>query len=344
MIASISSKPNFVIILADDCSWYDLGCYGATNNKTPNIDKLASDGLLFSQAFNSATMCSPTRHSLYTGMYPIKNGGYANHSRVRDEVQSMPYYLGQLGYRVGIAGKLHIKPWENFPFEIITGFPANQGEIRKIDPKKKYDGIAEFIGRNSQQPFCMVVASVNPHVPWDTGDPSVYDPEILILPPHIIDTRETRESYSRYLAEVTLLDEETGKVMDILKEQGVYDNSLIFFLSEQGSQFVGNKWNVWNPGVHAGMIAVWNNIIKPGTSTNALVQYEDILPTFIDLAGGKIPDSLDGFSMLGLLKGEKNVHRKYAFSLHHNIPEGSAYPIRSVTDGKYKLIWNLMSD
>jgi arylsulfatase A-like enzyme len=190
----------------------------------------------------------------------------------------------------------------------------------------------------------MVVASVNPHAPWNTGDPSVYDPENLKLPPHFIDTRETRESYSRYLAEVTLLDEETGKVMDKLKEQGVYDNSLIFFLSEQGSQFVGNKWNVWNPGVHAGMIAVWNNIIKPGTSTNALVQYEDILPTFIDLAGGKIPDSLDGFSMLGLLKGEKNVHRKYAFSLHHNIPEGSAYPIRSVTDGKYKLIWNLMSD
>ncbi len=335
-------RPNVVIILADDLSYFDIGCYGAVNNLTPNIDQLASEGVRFTRAFNSATMCTPTRHSLYTGMYPIKNGGYANHSSIKENVRSMPQFLNELGYRVGLTGKWHIKPLESFPFEKISGFPANQGEhIRGIEHEKKYEGINEFLTSSGGGPFCLVVSSVNPHVPWNTGDPSIYHPEKLNLPPHWIDTQETRREYANYLAEVTLLDEEVGNIIDLLKAHQVYENTLIFFLSEQGSGFAGDKWNVWNPGVHAGMIAVWMSRINPGAVTDALVQYEDIVPTLIDLAGGKIPTDLDGISMKDLLNGKKNRHRDYAFSLHHNIPEGTAYPIRTVTDGKYKLIWNL---
>ncbi len=337
--------PNIVIILADDLSWFDIGCYGAVNNRTPNIDQLASEGLRFTRAFSSATMCAPTRQALYTGMYPIKNGGYANHSHVRDDIRSLPHYLVELGYRVGLTGKGHVRPPERFPFEKIPGFPANQGEQRRgIDPEKKYESVNEFIARSGDEAFCLVVASTNPHSPWDNGDPSLYQPETLSLPPHWIDTPMFREAYADYLAEVTLLDEEVGNIMELLKENQVYDNTLILFLSEQGSGFPGDKWTVWNPGIHVGMIAVWAGRIVAGSITDALVQYEDILPTMIDLAGGQIPADLDGMSMKELLTGKLNEHRQYAFSLHHNIPEGPAYPIRMVTDGKYKLIWNILYD
>lgn len=332
-------QPNMVIILADDLSYYDIGAYGAKNIETPNIDKLAEEGVKFNNAFNSATMCTPSRHSLLTGLYPIKHGGYANHSQVKEGVKSMPHYLKSLGYRVGLTGKWHIAPNESFPFERIPGF---QSKSIATDVTYSLKGVEEFI--NKEEPFCMVVASVNPHGPWTAGNPDEFDPDQLELPPHLIDTETIRSSYVNYLAEVKLLDEEVGDIISLLKKNGLYDNTVILFLSEQGSQFAGNKWTVWNPGVKAGVIAVWQNHIKAGTESDAIIQYEDVLPTFIDLAGGGEVKGLDGISFTDVLLEEKETHRKFAYGVHNNIPEGPAYPIRSITDGNYKLIHNLTPD
>lgn len=340
--AANKAKPaNVLLIVADDCSYFDIGCFGSKNTKTPNIDKIAENGIKFNRAYNSASMSTPTRHSLYTGIYPMKHGGYANHSEVNSDVKSMPHYLGKLGYRVGIAGKLHIRPAANFPFEYVPGFVE---DCVNLDPSYTTDGITEFMNRKNDQPFCLVLASINPHMPSTGGDPSVFDRKKLVLPPYFIDTEETRESYARYLAEVHLLDQEVGDAIAILKEKGLYDNTLVIFISEQGSQFAGAKWTNWSSGVKSAMVAQWPGKIKPGTETNAIVQYEDILPTIIDIAGGKKEKSIDGISILKVLTGKSDKHRKYAFHVHNNIPEGPAYPIRSVSDGKYRLIWNLIPE
>lgn len=335
----VKEKPNLVIILADDLSYYDISAYGSKNIETPNIDNLAKEGIKFNNAYNSATMCTPTRHSLFTGQFPVKHGGYANHSLVKKGVKSMPHYLKSLGYRVGLTGKWHIGPNESFPFEIIPGF-----ETRSISREVSYnlEGVKRFIKK--EEPFCMVVASVNPHGPWTAGDPSQFIPDDLELPPHFIDTEATRKAYSRYLAEVRLLDNEVGDIVSLLKKYKKYDNTLVLFLSEQGSQFSGNKWTVWNTGVKAGMMAVWKNQIAAGTESEAVVQYEDILPTFIELAGGEELTNLDGKSFAEVILEEKSTHRNYAYGIHNNIPEGPAYPIRSITDGQYKLIHNLTPD
>lgn len=338
---SNSSHPNILLIIADDCSYYDIGCFGAVNNKTPNIDALAKQGVKFNNAYNSVSMSTPTRHCLYTGMYPIRHGGYANHSHVNADVKSMPHYLGQLGYRVGLAGKWHINPVENFPFEDVPGF---QKSCTSSDPSHTIDGIKEFMNRKSSEPFCLVLASINPHAPWTGGDSSVYDPRKLVLPPQFVDTEETRKGYAKYLAEISLLDQEVGEAMQILKEGDLLKNTLVVFVSEQGTQFAGAKWTNWSAGVKSAMIASWPGNIKPGTETAAIVQYEDILPTFIDVAGGKRAEVMDGKSMLNVLAGRKKEHREYAFHVHHNIPEGPAYPIRSISDSKYRLIWNLTPD
>ena len=113
--AQTPSKPNILLIIADDCSYYDIGCFGAVYNKTPHIVAFARQGIKFNSAYNSVSMSTPTRHCVYTGMYPMHHGGYANHSSVNADVKSLPTYLGNLGYRVGLDGKWHIKPLANKP-------------------------------------------------------------------------------------------------------------------------------------------------------------------------------------------------------------------------------------
>lgn len=337
-VPSISQhRPNMVLIVADDCSYYDISCFGSKNHKTENIDALARNGIKFNRAYNSSSMSTPTRHSLYTGMFPIHNGGYANHSKVKDDVNSMPYYLRKLGYRVGLSGKWDVRPKKNFPFEDVKGFPENCVGNSGYTT----DGIKGFIKRNNNQPFCLVVASTNSHFPWTSGDNSVYDREKLVLPPYFIDTPSTRENYAKYLAEVKELDRQVGDVVSVLESENKINNTLIIFVSEQGSKFAGAKWTNWSAGVKSAMIASWKGTIEPGRETDAIVQYEDILPTFIDMAGGKISDCIDGKSFLDLLKNKTDKHHKYAFHVHNNVPEGPSYPIRSISDGHYRLIWNI---
>ncbi|MEX1049895.1 MAG: sulfatase-like hydrolase/transferase [Akkermansiaceae bacterium] len=110
------SKPNLALIMADDCTFLDIGCYGG-QAYTPNIDKLAGQGIRMTRCFQAAPMCSPTRHNIYTGLYPVKSGAYPNHTFVKDGVKSVVHYLEPLGYRVALSGKAHVGPKKAFPFE-----------------------------------------------------------------------------------------------------------------------------------------------------------------------------------------------------------------------------------
>ena len=336
-----SGLPNVLIVMADDCTAADLPAYGGRNAVTPNIDRLAAEGLLFERAAVSSAMCQPCRASLYTGLYPARNGCAWNHSRSRPSVRSLPHRLGELGYRVGIAGKVHVKPAAAFPFEPVDGFDGNcvRGRTRPCD----HGGIHDFISRDGA-PFCLVIALVEPHVPWTMGDPSAYPPAAIELPPNLADTPQTRESFARYLAEITYMDGQVGDVLDTLEKAGRASDTLVLFTSEQGSQFPGNKWTNWDTGLHTALIARWPGVTAAGTRTNALVQYVDVMPTLIEVAGGKFPRDLDGVSFAGVLRGESGGSRRYQYACHNNVPEGPPYPIRSVSDGQYRLVRNLLPD
>ncbi|HEY0771369.1 MAG TPA: sulfatase/phosphatase domain-containing protein, partial [Sphingobacteriaceae bacterium] len=186
--------------------------------------------------------------------------------------------------------------------------------------------------------------SNNPHAPWTVGDPSEFNPDKLTLPAHWVDTKLTRTEFCKYLAEVRQLDDQVGKIMNLLKETGQDKNTIVIFLGEQGPQFMGGKWTVWDNGAKSSMIVRWPGNVKPKTETSAIVQYEDITPTLIDIVGGKSIPGLDGRSFAGVLEGKSTSHRDYAYIIHNNIPEGPAYPSRAIRDGRYKLINNLMPD
>lgn len=336
-----AAKPNVLIIMADDCTFNDLPNYGGQNARTPNLDRLAREGVTFNRAFLAEAMCQPCRAELYSGLYPMRNGCAWNHSSSHRDIKSMPQHLGAAGYRVGLAGKVHVLPRKAFPFENVGGFDKNC--VRDPTMEHQIDPAAEFMTR-SEDPFCLVVALVEPHVPWVMGDASAYPPQSLKLPPNIADTPETRRAFGAYLAEITYMDSQVGELLGTLDASGKADNTLVLFTSEQGSQFPGNKWTNYNTGVHTALIARMPGVTEPGRRTDALVQYADVMPTLMELAG--VPydaDTFDGTSFAAVIRGQADQHREYVYGVHNNVPEGPPYPIRSISDGRYHYVRNLQN-
>lgn len=332
-----SDRPNIVVIVADDLLSTELGCYGGQNIKTPNIDRLAAEGVQFSRCFASEAMSVPIRASMYTGLYPAHHGSFQNHKPTFEGTKTVNEYMPEEGYRVGRTGKTHPGPKSVYLFDEIPGFTVNC-----VAKKAPYtvDGIRSWITK-SEDPFLLYVCSVNPHAPWSWGDASEFKAADLKMPENCADNAEMREIFTHYLAEVRCLDNEVGSVLKVLEETGRLDNTLVMFLGEQGPQFPGGKWTLWYPGCHSAMLARYPSKIKAGAKCDAIVQYEDLLPTFIDIAGGKAREELDGESFKNALFGKTNKARKYAFGIHNNIPEGTPYPIRSIRDDRYALLLNL---
>lgn len=331
-------QPNFLLFIADDCSHYDLGCYGSVDSKTPNIDNFAAQGMRFTQAYQAVPMSSPTRHNLYTGLWPVRSGAYPNHTCADKGTLSVVQHLHPLGYKVALIGKSHIAPKSVFPFD--TYVPAfKNGEL-------DFDAIQNFISdcKKEGKPFCLFVASNQPHTPWNKGDASQFNPEKLTLPPMYVDIPQTREQLTHYFAEINFMDNEFGTVLSILDKEKVADKSVVVYLSEQGNSLPFAKWTCYDAGVHSACIVRWPGVVKPGKVSDALVEYVDIVPTFIDIAGGKPLAKVDGESFKQVLTGKMKTHKKYTFSLQttRGINAGSPYyGIRSVYDGRYRYIVNL---
>ena len=334
------SQPNILIIIADDCTYSDLPIYGGRNVNTPNIDLLASESLVFNKAYLSMAMCAPSRAEFFTGKYPQNNGLAYNHGKAKENVKSIVQYLGPLGYRTGIAGKIHLEPESVFPFEKVEGLERN---CVALTAEFNSTGMEEFIARDNA-PFCLVAGLVVPHAPWTVGDASHFNKEELILPPYMADTPETRENYSRYLAEIIVLDKQVGLTLEMLEKSGKADNTIVIFTTEQGSKFPFNKWTNYDMGVHTGFIVRWPGKTPVGKRTDALIQYADVLPTLLDAAGGRPNENdFDGSSFLEVIKDKETKHRKFAYGMHNNIPEGPSYPVRSITDGDVHYIRNMDS-
>jgi N-sulfoglucosamine sulfohydrolase len=327
-------RPNLLFVIADDCTHRDIGCYGG-QALTPNIDRLAVEGMRFTQCFQAAPMCSPTRHNIYTGLYPVKSGAYPNHTFARDGTKSVVQYLKPLGYRVALSGKTHIKPKEVFPFEYSSR--GNNPDMDKIDGM-----MAEC--KAADQPWCLFACSNEPHSPWNKGDASQYDAALVKLPPYFVDTPETRGDFVKYLAEITYYDSQVGELLDLLKKHGVAKDTLVIVTSEQGSGFAFAKWTCYDMGLQSACIARWPGKIKPHQTSNALIEFIDVLPTFVEAAGGTPDPVLEGRSLLPLLRGESTHHKDHVYGIMttRGIINGSdSFGIRSVRSDRFKLIVNL---
>lgn len=342
----IANKPNIVLFVADDLGARDVGAYGNSVVRTPHIDQLADESLLFKQAFASSPTCSPSRSTLYTGMMPFHNGAHNNHSGVKEGIQSLPDYMKPLGYRVALAGKFHVGPMKSFPFELIHN--SNVPE-----PGHKDDGVLwtnlnmgavdKWLSKvGKDQPFMLVVNDHSPHVIWP--EQARYDFEKVNIPSKHIDTEDTRKSRARYYTDISKMDRNLGQLRKSLQKYGFSENTIVIFTSDQGPQWAFAKWTLYDYGIRVPLLVHWPGTTKTATQTNALTSLADLLPTFVEIGGNSVPTNIDGKSILPVLKNNEKSHRERVFATHTGDGRMNRSPARMLRTERYKYILNLAPD
>ncbi len=334
LAAAAPVKPNLVIFLSDDHSRIDSGVYGATDVRTPNMDRVAAAGLAFERAFVASPSCAPSRAALLTGLYPARNGAEANHSKPRPEIKKLPAYLQELGYEVAAFGKVsHYQQTKDYGFDHWANDKFHEDIC-----------VAEAIkwlrARKSGKPLCLFVGTNWPHVPWPV-DSEGYEIDRVIIPGNHVDTPKTREARTKYYAAIGRMDRELGEVFDAAHEVLGAANTFFLTTSDHGAQWPFSKWSCYDNGIRTPMIAVWPGRIKPGTRTSAMVSWIDILPTLAELGGGPAPAGIDGRSFAAVLRGETSTHRDRIFTTHSADGKMNIYPTRSLRTADWKYIRNL---
>lgn len=342
--SSAQAAPHIVLFIGDDLTWHDIAPYGNTDVRTPHLDQLASESLTFRRAFSASPTCTPSRCALYTGLYPVRNGAHANHSLINDGIATLPVLMQKLGYRVVLAGKSHIGPRPQFPFEYLEGSnvmpPGKKGVLWTDLNTARIDRLLQDHDRG--KPLCLIVAAHSPHVFWPPNDG--YDPQRIKLPPYLLDTPETRQALCNYYTDVTHMDRQVGEVRASLVRHNYTDNTLFLFTADQGAQFPFAKWSLYEAGIRTPLIVHWPGKTKSGTTTDAMVSLIDFLPTFLEAAGGVPPQAIDGKSFLAVLTGQADRHRDEIFAAHTGDKEMNQAPMRCIRTDRYKYIINLRPD
>jgi len=344
------NKPNILFIVSED-NGPELGCYGAPV-ETPNLDKLAEEGVLFKQAYVSQSGCSQSRATFLTGLYPHQNGqiGLATwkYQMYNSETPNVPKSLKMAGYRTGIIGKLHVNPEFAFPFDYISpSHPIHDSNFKRKNMAGYAADAKEFIN-SSDQPFYLQVNYPDAHAPFlkqVDGLPQkpLTAEDVEPLPYMEASNEKLKEATANYYNCMMRLDTYVGDLLQVLKESGKYNNTLIVYIGDHGADLLRGKRTSYEGGVLIPMIISWPGKGKTNEQLQEMVSTIDLYPTFLDVAGLKIPKYLPGKSLLPLLQGENTNWRKYLFTEYHTHSNHNPYPQRTVRDERYKLIYNPIS-
>ena len=324
--------PHIVVLLSDDLGRLDTSIHGSKDVKTPTLEALAAQGMTFENAYIASPSCCPNRASLLTGLMPARHGAHPNHSQMKPGTKELTGILKAMGYQIAAFGKVqHGRRIFEGCDHLYKDHENMSRDLKELFESEKL----------SDDPLCLMVGDRRPHVPWI--EKSIYDPDEITLPPTLIDTKETREHWARYLSDITHMDTEMGRVLELVREN-IGDNFICVFTSDHGGQWPFGKWNLYDSGARVPLVVSWPGRITEGTRTNAMVSWVDIIPTLIDLAGGALPDDIDGKSFAAVLRGKTDTHRDKIFTTHTGDTQYNIYPMRSVRIGSFKYIHNLLPD
>ena len=343
--------PNLVLIIADDMNWDDCGAYGHPSIRTPNIDRLAKDGMLFRHAYLTCSSCSPSRSSIVTGLYPHNTGAEQLHWPLPSSSRTFVGELKRAGYYTAAAGKWHLGDAIRGDFDVIyeastAGFvlPSGDGQPAKMVAKQPsgcedWERVVNSCPEN--QPFFLWLAALDPHREYEEGalDPP-HTVDDVIVPPHLPDTKEVREDLRLYYDEIGRLDNYVGLVMEGLRKRKQLENTCIVFISDNGRPFPRDKTTLYDGGIRTPWIVHWPAKVGPSLETGALVSSVDLAPTFLQLAGLESEEfqEFEGRSFAPVLEDPQAQHRKYAFAEDHwHDYEDHG---RSVITQQFKLIRN----
>ncbi len=323
-------RPNILWITAEDIS-ANLGCYGDKYARSPNLDKLATQGVRYTHAFGTTGVCSPNRSCLITGVFPpaLGSGGMRSTARLPDFIKCFGEYLQAAGYYC----TNNVKTDYNFP----TPKTAWNQCSRK----------AHWRGRKPGQPFFAVFNHMITHESRCRGtskDQKTFDPAKVPIPPFHPDTPEVRDNWANYYENIRTMDAQAAKLLKDLDADGLADNTIVFFFSDHGAGLPGCKKWVWGSGLHVPMIIrfggkyVKHQPGKPGSVCDRMVSFVDFAPTVLSLAGVKIPDYMQGQAFLGAEAGKP---RKYVYAHRDRIAERYDM-VRVVRDADYQYNRNFM--
>jgi len=316
--------PNILVFVADDVSWKDFGCYGHPTIRTPNIDRLAENGLLCENAFLTTSSCSPTRVSVLTGKYPHATGAEDLHMNLPAHQRIVPTYLQQAGYHTGHMLKTHYGPAGNRQFDWYGDRP---------------DAFAEFLDETGDRPFFCWVGFREAHRPYQTDTiEEPHAPEDAVVPPFLVDAPATRSDLALYYDEIALMDEYIGAMIEELEDRGQLEETLVVFFSDNGMPFPRAKGSLYDSGIGTPLIFHWPARIEPGSRHEGLASVIDLAPTILETAGLRPPADMQGHSMLRVLDNPSLPGRAAVFSERnwHNCDEH----MRAVRTERYKLIRN----
>ncbi len=358
--AQAAPQPNVLLITADDLG-LQLSCYGDAIAKTPNLDRLAARSVRFETAYVSQASCSPSRSTMFTGLYPHGNGhyglanagvGFRVHESLIDRL--LPNVLKRAGYRTGIIGKLHVNPENRFQFDerYREGFGSR-------DVKLQVDFAREFIGSGGDQPWFLMFNLFDPHVARDrkpdgSRGPQYFPDRVDGLPQETlaaddvppwpwqgIDTPKQREKIAGYYNCVHRIDAAIGMLMKVLEETEHEEDTLIILLGDHGPPFTRGKTSCYEAGLRVPFIVRWPGVSEPHVSSR-LVGSVDIYPTILDAGGIELPAGLHGRSLRRVLTpGDETDWRETLVAEFHFHGASPFFPRRAITDGRYKLIHNL---
>jgi arylsulfatase A len=349
-------KPNIILFNCDDLGYGDLGCYGSPVNNTPYLDKLAREGIRFTDFYMASPVCSPSRGALMTGCYPprISFGEFndqwvlfpGHEFGLHEDENTLPQLLKEQGYATKIIGKWHCGDQKEFlptnrgfdeyyglPYSNDMGRQQGREEAPPLPLIRNNDVIQEqpeqstlteryteeavsFIREKQEEPFFLYFAHMYVHVP-------------LFVPPRFLKTSKN----GGYGGAVEHIDWTTGVIMEELEKRGLAENTLVIFTSDNGSRARdeggsnapcrGTKGTTWDGGQRVPFIVRWPETIKAGQVSSEIVSSVDLLPTLVTLAGGKIPEErkIDGLDLSKLLKGntEKSPRDTFVYYLKNEL-------------------------
>lgn len=347
----VDERPNIVFIIADDMAWDDSGAYGHPYIQTPNIDKLARDGMRFDNAFLTTSSCSPSRTSIITGLYPHNTDAEQLHWPLPSEKITFVEKLKASGYWTAQAGKWHLGDSIKNRFDLVADVGTTGFQLSSTGEKTKEIGdgsgcenwVPVLKKRPQDQPFFLWLAAVDPHRPYSQG--IIENPHSLddvVLPPYFPDNSIVREDFAHYYNEITRLDDYVGRVIAELDFQGVSENTLVLFISDNGRPFPRDKTTLYDGGIKTPWIVKWPKKIKPNSTSKSLVSSIDIAPTFLGLAGLAPLSTFEGMDFSPLLTNSDTVIRNsiYAEDHWHDYEDYT----RAVRTKEFKYIRNFYTD
>lgn len=355
-------KTNFLLLTVDDMNYDSVDFVKDEEKKCllmPNLDGLKARGMTFRDSHVTIGLSQPSRSVLMTGMYPHCNGA-RGFEDINPNVKTLTQILKADGYFNGIIGKEnHISPREQFCWDVYEHTYHDEDDFGR-SPDSYYKKTKAFFNRVKEEdaPFFLMVNSHDPHRPFAGSDDEIgmfnrhmpYDErfhdEDVVVPAFVPDLPDIRKEFAQYLNSVHRADQTIGKILQALKEDGFWENTVIWFLSDNGMSMPFAKANCYLNSTKSPYTVVWENHIAQGLTSEALVSGIDYMPTILEIAGLECPAGINGKSLMPVLEAHCEVQYEdiYTFfykTARNNVTKRERYfPMRCVQNKRFAYIYN----